>query len=552
MKEDGAWRLERTRGSGPLRHGEALGYQNMVATDHPLGTLIGLRVLEQGGNAFDAAIAVAAAEGVLLPMMCGLGGDAFALVYDAARREVVGFNGSGVAAAGATREYYVSQGFAKMPLEGVHSVAVPGAVSVYEAIWTRYGTQPWADLWAPAIRLAEQGVAITELVGLWIAEEAELLTRFRRSAEQFLPGGHLPAPGDRWTAPALARSLRAVAEGGAEAFYRGELARQLLKFLHRRGAPFEADDFARQQAVVETPIATDYRGVTVYETTPPSQGFLMLEQLNILEGFDLSALGPISAERIHLMVEAKKLAFADRNGCAGDPAYVRWPLAELIGKAHAERRRAELDPRRAGAPAKSLVGEHAGDTSYFAIVDTAGNAISFVHSLSWPFGSGVVAGETGITLNNRAGRGFSLEAGHPNVIEPGKRTMNTLNCYLACRDGRPWLIGGTRGGDQQTQWNVQVLTNLLDHGMSIQEAVEAPRWSSFPGTDPDTIDRPMVVRIEERVPKSARRELAARGHAIETLGPWDGGGAVELVQVEPSGLRRGVTDPRSGGLALGF
>jgi gamma-glutamyltranspeptidase/glutathione hydrolase len=552
VKDDGAWRLEGTSGGSSLRAPVALGYRGMVATDHPLGTLIGVEILDSGGNAFDAAIAVAAAEGVLLPMMCGLGGDAFALVYDAGRREVVGFNGGGVAAAGATREYYVSRGFAKMPFEGVHSVAVPGAVSVYEAIWKRYGTRPWAELWAPAIRLAAEGVAITEFVGRWIAEHGDLLKAFPYSAAQFLPGGRVPAPGDRWAAPNLARSLCAVAEGGADAIYRGELATRLLEFLRREGALFEPGDFARQEAAVYTPIATDYRGVTVYETVPPSQGFLLLEQLNILEGFDLSSLGPVSAERIHLLVEAKKLAFADRNRYAGDPAYVDWPLAELIGKTHAARRRTEIDRRHARVPAGALAGEHAGDTSYFATADAAGNAVSFIHSLSVEFGSGVVAGDTGIILNNRAGRGFSLDGDHPNVIAPGKRSMHTLNCYLACRDDRPWLIGGTPGGDQQTQWNVQVLTNLLDHGMSLREAVAAPRWFSFPGTDPNTIDRAMTVRMEDRVPESARRELATRGHAIETLGPWSAGGAVQLIQVEPNGLLRGVTDPRSGGLSLGF
>jgi gamma-glutamyltranspeptidase/glutathione hydrolase len=551
VRDESSGQLDGTRGSRELRR-EALGSRGMVVTEHPQGTLIGIEVLKRGGNAFDAAIAVAAAEGVLMPMMCGLGGDAFALVYDAARQEVVGFNGSGVAGAGATQEYYASRGFTKMPLEGVHSVAVPGAVSVYEAIWKRYGTRPWAELWAPAIRLAEDGVVLTEHVCQWIAERAELLARCPHAAGQFLPGDRVPAPGDRWASPNLGRSIRAVAEGGADAIYRGELAKQLLEFLRREGAPFEPGDFAGQQAVVYTPLATEYRGSTIYVTTPPSQGFLLLAQLNILEGFNLSALGPVSGERIHLLVEAKKLAFADRNRYAGDPAFVDWPLAELIGKARAARRRAEIDPTRAGIPGGALVAEHAGDTSYFAVADGAGNAVSFIHSISLSFGSGIVAGETGITLNNRSGRGFTLEAGHPNVIAPGKRPMNTLNCYVACRDGRPWLIGGTPGGDQQTQWNVQVLTNLLDHGMALPEAVNAPRWFSFPGTDPATIDRPMVVRVEASVPESTQRDLVARGHTVKTLGPGSDSGAVQIIQIEPSGFLRGATDPRSGGLALGF
>jgi gamma-glutamyltranspeptidase/glutathione hydrolase len=291
----------------------------------------------------------------------------------------------------------------------------------------------------------------------------------------------------------------------------------------------------------------------VYETAPVSQGFLLLEQLNILEGFDLEALAPTGADRIHLLVEAKKLAFADRNRYAGDPSLVRWPLERLISKAHAAARRAEIDPARAGIPGAGRLPEHAADTSYFAVADGAGNAVSFIHSLSASFGAGVVAGDTGITLNNRAGRGFTLEAGHPNVIAPGKRTMHTLNAYLCSRDGRPWLVGGTPGGDQQTQWNTQVITNVIDHGMSLQHAVEAPRWFSFPGTDPATLEEPMVLRLEGRIPEEAARDLTARGHAVEVLGPWSGGGAAQLVELDAArGVLRGATDPRAGGLALGL
>lgn len=553
MSDDGAWGLSSAESWRAQRRPEAFGQRGMVASAHPVAAFIGLSTLQRGGNAFDAAIAVAAAEGVLLPMMCGLGGDAFVVLFDAKRREQVAFNGSGVAAAGATADYYRERGLKRMPLEGLHSVGVPGAVSIYEALWQRYGTIPWAELWEPAIHLAEDGLVITEFVSRRIGERAEALGRYPYSAAQFLPGGRAPAPGERWAAPNLARSLRLVASGGAEAFYRGELAEQMLAFLKTERALFEADDFACQEAVVYRPLATDYRGYTVYETAPPSQGFLVLEQLNILEGFDLAELDLIGSERIHLLVEAKKLAFADRNRYAGDPAFVRWPLETLISKEHAAGRRSEIDPRRAGQPVGALVAEQSGDTSYFAVVDGDGNAISFIHSLSASFGSAVVAGETGITLNNRAGRGFSLEPGHPNELAPGRRTMHTLNAYLVCRDGAPWLVGGTPGGDQQTQWSTQILTSLVDQGLSPQDAVEAPRWYSFPGTDPANLDRPFVVRVEGRIPERVRQELAERGHTVEALGPWGGGGAAQLIQVDQArGILRGGTDPRPGGLALGF
>jgi gamma-glutamyltranspeptidase/glutathione hydrolase len=485
-------------------------------------------------------------------MMCGLGGDAFAILFDAQRREVVGFNGSGASASGAKREYYTSRMLASMPSEGVHSVTVPGAVSLYETIWKRYGSISWAELWAPAVQLAEDGIAITEHVSQLIRRHAEFLRSNQYASAQFLPNGRPPVTGERWAAPNLARTLRAIANHGAETFYSGEIADKIVSFLSREGALFTVDDFARQKTDVYTPIATTYRGVTVYETAPPSQGYLVLQQLNIIEGFDLARIGPSSPDRIHLFVEAKKLAFADHNKFAADPALVRWPLDQLISKEHAAINRQRIDMTRT-REVEPLQDENSGETSYFAVADGEGNAISFIHSLSGYFGSGLVAEETGVTLNNR-GRGFRLERDHPNVIEPRKRPINTLNCYLLCRDGRPWIIGGTPGGDQQVQWNVQTITNLLDHGMTLQQAVEAPRWFSFPGyPEPAGGEQQLTLRLERRISESTQRELADRGHVIETLGSWGSGGAAQLVELDQvRGVLRGATDPRAAGLALGF
>jgi gamma-glutamyltranspeptidase / glutathione hydrolase len=551
--DDGSWGLSISEGKRAVQRPEAVGTRGMVGSAHPAAAFIGLSIMQRGGNAFDAAIAVAAAEGVLLPMKCGLGGDAFVVLHDAKKREMVAYNGSGVAAAGATADYYRSRGHKDMPLDGVYAASVPGGVGVYEAIWKRYCTMPWAELWEPAIRLAEEGIAITDYISRRYAERADKLAQYEFSAKQFLPNGRAPAMGERWAAPLLARSLRAVAKGGAEAFYRGEIAEKIVTYCKTQGGLFELDDFARQQPVTYTPLASDYRGLTVYETAPPSQGFLLLEQLNIIEGFDLKSLNPMSAERIHLLTEAKKLAFADRNRYAGDPAFVKWPLETLMSKAHAAKRRAEIDPRQSRWPAGAVVPEHNGDTSYFAVADGNGNALSFIHSLSNSFGSCFVAGETGITLNNRAGRGFSLDPKHPNVIAPGRRTMHTLNAYLICKDGAPWLVGGTPGGDQQTQWSTQVISNVVDHGMSLQDAIDAPRWYSFPGTDPGNLGRAPELRAESRVPEATRDALAKLGHSVEALGPWSGGGAVQLIQLDhEKGVLRGATDPRPGGLALGF
>ena len=551
--DDGSWSLGAAEAGRVEQRPEAFGTRGMVCSAHPVAAFIGLGILQRGGNAFDAAIAVAAAEGVVLPMKCGLGGDAFVVLHDARKRETVAFNGSGVAAAGATANYYRGQGYKAMPLDGVHAVSVPGGVAVYEALWKRHGTMDWSELWEPAIRLADEGVAITKYISARFADRADTLATFPHSAAQFLPNGRVPAAGERWSAPNLAKTLRIVAKGGADAFYRGEIAEKLLAFLKKEGQTFTADDFAQQQAVIYAPISTNYRGAIVYETAPPSQGFLVLEQLNIIEGFELGKLAPYSPERMHLLIEAKKLAFADRNRHAGDPAFVKWPLQTLISKEHAARRRAEIDPGRAQWPDGALLPEHNGDTSYFAVADGNGNAISFIHSLSNAFGSCVVAGETGITLNNRAGRGFSLDPMHPNCIAPGRRTMHTLNAYMIHRDGKPWLVGGTPGGDQQAQWNTQIISNVIDHRMSLQDAVEAPRFHSFPGTDPVNLGRPPVVKAEARVPDATREALARLGHTVETLGAWGGGGAVQLIQVDhKNGVLRGATDPRPGGLAVGF
>jgi len=555
--DDGSWSLSAAEvaaaAKGSRARPLAFGTRGMVCSAHPLAAAIGLGILQRGGNAFDAAIAVAAAEGVVLPMKCGVGGDAFVIAHSAAKNETLAFNGSGVAAAGATREYYAAQGYTKMPLDGVHAASVPGAVDVYETLWKRYCTMSWADLWQPAIALATDGVAITDYISARYEERAELLSKFAYSKAQFLPKGRAPRPGERWAAPDLARTLKIIAKDGAQAFYRGELAERMVKALRSEGGLFTLDDFAQQKTVVYAPLASDYRGYTVLETAPPSQGFMVLEQLNILEGYDLARMELFGAERIHLLAETKKLVFADRNRYAGDPAYVKWPVERFVSKAHAALRRKEINPRQARWPKGADLPEHDGDTSYFAVADAQGNALSFIHSLSNSFGCCLVAGDTGVTLNNRAGRGFSLDPSHPNVIAPGRRTMHTLNAYMLFRDGKPWLVGGTPGGDQQVQWSPQTLTAIIDHGVPLQEAVDAPRWYSFPGTDPANLGRDPVLKIDRRIPEAACQELAAMGHTIELLAPFAGGGAIQLIQFDHAeGLLRGASDSRPGGVALAW
>jgi gamma-glutamyltranspeptidase/glutathione hydrolase len=525
----------------------------MVCSNSPLAASAGLKVLQEGGTAFDAALAVAAVETVTLVPMCGLGGDSFILLYDARNGTMTGINSSGVAATGATAAAYRAQGYRTMPLDGPHAVSVPGEVAAWEVLHQRFCTKPFAQLLDSAIGYAAEGFPVPPGIGRNLASNAAKLAQFPSTAAVLLRHGTAPQEGDMLANPDLARSLTLVATGGAEEFYRGSLARHMLHGLQAGGGTFTAADFAGHQAEVYTPIATTYRDRTIYQTRPPSQGFLLLEMLNLLEGFNIEELGQNSAAAIHLMVEAKKIAYADRNRLAGDPHWIDWSLDELISKAYAETRRAEIDRHRVNERLAALQPVAAdGDTTYFCVADGEGNCVSWIHSLSNAFGSGYIAEGTGILFNNRAGRGFSLEPGHPNEIAPGKRTMHTLNCYLVTQDGQPVIIGGTPGGDFQPQGNVQILTNLLDFGMDPQAAVEAPRWWSFPGTDPATIDRALELRVEAEMPDATVQALEAMGHRVVRRQPGVYDGKMQLIVRDPQrGVLMGASDPRGDGHAVG-
>jgi len=530
------------------------GCRGMVCSNSPLAASVGIKVLQEGGNAFDAALAVAAVETVVIVPACGLGGDAFVLLHEAQTGTTTGVNSSGVAASGATSAYYRGQGYRTMPLDGPHAISVPGEVAAWDVIHQRFCTKPLAQLLDSAIGYAENGFPLPPGIGRSFASNVGKLAQFPSTASVLLRAGVPLQEGDVLVNTDLARSLQLVAAGGAEAFYRGDLARRMVQGLEAGGGLFTAADFAGHQAEVYEPIATTYRGHTVYQTRPPSQGFLLLEMLNLVEGFDLRPLGQNSAEAIHLMVEAKKIAYADRNRVAGDPRFVDWPLDELIAKTYANERRSDISRDRVNVGLAALQPVEAdGDTTYFCVADGAGNCVSWIHSLSNAFGSGYIAEGTGVLFNNRAGRGFSLTSGHPNEIAPGKRTMHTLNCYMATKDRQPVIVGGTPGGDHQPQCNLQILTNLIDFGVDPQAAVEAPRWWSFPGTDPATVDREMELRVEAEMPEDTVRGLEALGHRVVRRQPRVYDGKVQLIIRDPQrGVLMGASDPRGDGHAAGL
>jgi gamma-glutamyltranspeptidase/glutathione hydrolase len=536
-----------------------LAQRGLVATDHALASAAGLRVLEAGGNAIDAAVCTAAVLGVVTPMMTGLGGDSFILCYQAGTKRVEALSGSGAAPRGATPEFFSARGFQTMPLRGMLAPSVPGAVDAMATALARWGSGRWTlgRLLEPAIHYAEAGFPVSEKVAEWFVRSenqdvVSILARYPSTARIFLPDGRPPRVGEILVQSDLARSLRTIAEQGPRAFYEGPLADAIAAYAASHGGLLGTADLAAHKSEVTSPLATTVRDLTVHCTPPPSQGFVLLEMLNILEHDDLAARPWGSADAVHLAVEAKKLAFADRLAYVGDPRFVANPMDRLLDKAYAGERRRMIDPQRAQERvAPGALREQVGDTTAFVVADGEGTVVSYITSLSAAFGCGEVVDGTGILLNNRGGRGFSLDPGHPNLIAPGKRTMHTLMAFLATRGDRPHLAWATRGGDAQAQWNFQVFSNIVHHGMNIQEAVERPRWFSVPSSDPATIGAPFELRTETGFPADTSAGLRERGHRLATPGPDSGG--VQVIQVDPD--RRvyyGASDPRPDGLAVGY
>ncbi len=529
------------------------GQQSMIAAAHPLIVTAGSEIQRQGGNAVDVAVASGLAAAVVMPEMCGLGGDLFAVLHDPKSGETMAVMGSGISPRAATDEIMLEHGDAEkrqMPYQGPMSIAVPGMVDAYHQLLERYGSMTFAQVAKPAIDLARNGYALLPKGAGAIQENAELLTQDPAAAAVFLNDGVAPRAGDVLVQADLADTLEAIARDGNDTFYRGEIATRMIAYLNERGCLLSAEDFADHATDVAPPISTTYRGYTVYQTALPSQGLILLEALNIIENAEIS--DPLDPATIHTLVEAKKLAFADRLGYAADPSFHNVPLSELLSKEWAAERFAQIEPEKASTDV-----EHAplsvGDTTYLCTADGDGMMVSLIQSVSSAFGSGVVAGDTGVVMNNRVGRGFSLEPGHPNYFEPGKKTMHTLNCFLIeDADGNAVIVGGTPGGDGQPQWNLQMIAALIDAGMDVQQVVDLPRWTSWPGTDPITIDNPFELRMESRFGDETLEEMKHLGHEVRELGPWAGGGSSQMIARDPeSGILVGGSDSRVEGFALG-
>ena len=532
--------------------------QGMVGAAHPLTVEAGLYILRQGGNAIDAAVAAGLVAAVVMPEMCGLGGDLFAVVHrpgvNGARGEVVAVQGSGISPRHASIEHMRANGLdggTKMPYQGPLSISVPGMVDAYFELLARYGTMTFAQVAEPAIAHARDGFAVMPAGAATLASAAPVLAQDAAASAIFLPGGEPIRAGEKLVQSDLARTLETLATDGRDSFYTGDLATRITDYLASVGGLLDKDDFADHATDFGAPLQTTYRGATIYQTALPTQGLIMLEALNIIEQTTIPT--ELTPEIIHLLVEAKKLAYADRLAYAADPAFHDTPLERLLAKPWAASRYAQIDPQRAATDVPG--GEHQdGDTTYLNVVDANGMMVSLIQSVSSAFGSCVVGGDTGVVLNNRVGRGFSLVEGHPNIYAPGKKTMHTLNCFMiADETGQPVLVGGTPGGDGQPQWNLQMISALIDRHVDVQAAIEQPRWTSTPGTDPGSIDQPFTLGIEDRVGAETIAALEALGHTIRVQPSWGGGGSAQLIARDPqTGILIGGTDTRVEGTVLGF
>lgn len=517
-----------------------LARNGMVCTSQPLATAAGLRILQAGGNAIDAAIAAAAVLNVVEPMMTGIGGDVFAIVRWNKTGELVGLNASGRSPYAISLDYLRGKGHTQMPAMGADAVTVPGAVDGWFSLLEKFGSMTRAQILAPAIDYAENGFAVTEIIANQWSAETEKLRDDEMAARVYLPGGRAPRHGEIAFNKELAATFRRIADGGRQAFYTGDLAQKIVEAVRRKGGVLALKDLADHRSEWVKPVSVNYKGYDLYELPPNGQGITALLMLNLLEGFDLKTWGHNSAEYLHHLVEAKKLAFADRDRYVSDPEFAKIPLERLLSKNYAAERRKLIDPKKAAAQVRPGTIE-SNDTVYLTVVDKDRNVVSFINSIFSAFGSGIVAGDTGICLQNR-GAGFSLDPNSWNRVEPHKRPLHTIIPALVMKNGKPYFSYGIMGGDNQPQAHVQVFLNLVEFGMTVQEAGEAPRFRHSAAAG---------LGLESGIGPEVRRLLGLRGHRIVDM--KDSFGGYQGILIDPvTGVLMGGSDPRKDGSAMGW
>jgi gamma-glutamyltranspeptidase/glutathione hydrolase len=544
---------DRVTGRPFASRSEVIAPHAMAATSQPLVTQIALDVLKAGGSAADAAIAANAAIGLMEPTGNGIGGDLFAIVWDAEKEELTGLNASGRAPAFMTPEYFRDHGIEMIPKYGPLPVSVPGTVDGWFELHGRYGRLPMSELLAPAIRYAREGFPVSEVIAAYLDLNQKRIGHYPGFADTYMPNGRVPAKGEMFRNPRLADTLELIADGGRDAFYKGDIARRIDAYMTEQGGLLRYDDLAQHESEWVTPVSTNYRGWDVHELPPNGQGIAALQILNILEGFDIRSMGFGSAEYVHTLVEAKKLAFEDRAKYYADMDFADVPVSALVSKAYADRRRQLISPEKAAlsVPAGDPKLEE-GDTIYLTVADADGNMVSLIQSNYRGMGSGMTPGELGFVLQNRAEL-FSLQESHANVLQPGKRPFHTIIPAFVTKDGKPLISFGLMGGAMQPQGHAQIIVNMVDFGMNLQEAGDAARVNHQGSSQPTgtVMNAGGVVHLESGFSQETRAALEAKGH---TLGSSDGGfgGYQAIMWDAEQGVYYGASEVRKDGQAAGY
>lgn len=549
----------------PLRYDRPFGHprqsrsvmlarHGIVATSHPLAAQAGLDVLKSGGNAVDAAIAANAMLGVVEPMSCGIGGDLFAIYWDSKTKKLYGLNASGRSPYGISRDEFAKRGLSKIPIKGLLCWSVPGCVSGWDALLERFGSKELGDLLQPSIETAEQGFPVSEIIaGYWKGAEKDLKEWPDTAATYLIDAKRAPKFGEVFRNPNLAATYQAIANQGAAEFYQGDIASRLVEFSKANGGFLSTRDMEEHTADWVEPVSANYRGYDVWELPPNGQGIAALQMLNLLEPYDLASMGPASAEYVHLFVEAKKLAFADRAKFYSDPDFNKLPLRQLVSKEYARQQAGRIDLKRAAndvaAGDPKLV---QGDTVYITVVDKDRNCCSLIQSIYYGFGSKVVPGDLGFAMQNR-GALFALDENHLNRLEPHKRPFHTIIPAMVTRDEKPWFCFGVMGGDMQPQGHVQVLVNMIDFGMNVQAAGDAARVRHIGSATPtgEPAKGVGIVQVESGISDNAINALESRGHKVKRAKSAFGGYQGIWIDWE-NGVLHGASEPRKDGAAVGY
>ena len=545
---------DRITGQPFATRSEVIAPEAMAATSHPLATQIALDTMRQGGSAVDAAIAANAALGLMEPTGNGVGGDLFAIVWDPKTKKLHGYNGSGRSPKGLTREWFAEHGYADIPPHGPLPVTVPGTVDAWFALHGKFGRRTMAQNLAPAVKYARDGHPVHEVIAYYWGRSVPVLSKWPGFAEQFTIEGRAPRKGEMWRNPNLANTLETIGRDGRDAFYKGDIARRIDAYFKANEGFLRYEDLAAHTGEWVEPVSSNYRGVDVWELPPNGQGIAALQILNILEGYDFSKIAFGSAEHVHLFVEAKKLAFADRARYYADPAFHPAPVARLISDEYAAERRKLIDPDKAAKAVDAGGPLNQGDTIYMTVADKDGMMVSLIQSNYRGMGSGMAVPGLGFIFQDR-GEQFVLKAGHPNSFEPGKRPFHTIIPAFLTKDGKPWVSFGVMGGAMQPQGHAQIVMNLVDFGMNLQEAGDAPRIQHDGSTEPAgqmvVMTDGGVVNLETGFPYETIRALMRKGHVIEFAdGPYGGYQAIQRDHAQ--GVYVGASESRKDGQAAGY